>query len=138
MAKKRNVSKNRRVSSKKPARDEQGNPTNTKEVYQDAHSRARALAKGSSIFYPSTLQPAKVRNLPGYVQAVMQAEKDVKAASPEKTGPAPKNPRVPKNPSPHTQNRASLYARLTGGGSAPGRGMGQGSRGGGGFLGRTK
>jgi hypothetical protein len=32
----------------------------------------------------------------------------------------------------------SRYSRLTGGGAAPGRGMGQGGRGGGGFLGRTK
>lgn len=32
----------------------------------------------------------------------------------------------------------SRYGRLTGGGSAPGRGMGQGGSGGGGFLKRTK
>lgn len=32
----------------------------------------------------------------------------------------------------------SRYARLTGGGAAPGRGMGQGGSGGGGFLKRSK
>lgn len=36
------------------------------------------------------------------------------------------------------QGRATRYSRLTGGGSAPGRGMGQGGSGGGGFLKRTK
>ena len=34
--------------------------------------------------------------------------------------------------------RATLYSRLTGGGSGPGLGMGQGGRGGGGLSGRTK
>jgi hypothetical protein len=44
---------------------------------------------------------------------------------------------APKNPAP-SKLRGSLYARLTGGGGAPGRGMGQGGGGGGGFLKRTK
>lgn len=116
MAKKRNVSTKRAASSKKPRRDEQGNPTNTKEVYQDANSAGRAVKNKSSIFYPSGQHPVKVRNIPGFHKAVTQGFKDAQNSS------------------------SSRYARLTGA-AAPGQGMGgrgQGSRGGGGFLSRGK
>lgn len=114
MAKKRSVSKKRGVSSKKPRRDEQGNPTNPKEVYQDANSAGRAIKNKSSIFYPSGQYPVKVRNMPGFHKANAQGFKDAQNSQP------------------------SRYSRLTGGGAAPGRGMGQGGSGGGGFLKRTK
>ena len=116
MAKKRNVSTKRPASSKKPRRDEDGNPTNTKEVYQDANSAGRAVKNKSSIFYPSGQYPVKVRNIPGFNKANMQGFKDAQNSS------------------------SSRYSRLTGA-AAPGQGMGgrgQGSRGGGGFLSRGK
>lgn len=109
-ARKKAVAK--KASAKKPMRDERGNPTSAKEVYQDANSAMRG-AMNKRLFYPDTAPTAKVRAIPGYVKAATQGAKDAKASA------------------------QSRYSRLTGGGSAPGRSQGP-RAGGGGLLGRGK
>lgn len=80
--------------------------------------------------------PGKVYQLPGSQYRQAGEPFNVGESQSKKYKPKPKviytAKDLPKN------SMITRYGRLTGGGSSPGRGMGQGGSGGGGFLNRTK
>ncbi len=80
--------------------------------------------------------PGKVYQIPGSSRRQAGEPFNVGESQSKKYKPRPKNvytkKDLPKN------SMISRYARITGGGSGPGRGMSQGGRGGGGFLRRSK